>query len=145
MDKINEFIRRFTDKDIGTIKKIGRRYFLVDKKLEDFSLKINKDIFSIGIFLGELKGEFKATPALLEIIAKTSDVKVFVNRKSEWLFLCGRDIFEESIVKKNVDSGMVLVQNEIDENIGLGVFLSKKNSNLLKNIIDKGSYLRRER
>lgn len=142
MDDVNKFISQFTDKNIGFIVKQGRRYFLTEKKQQELSKKTGKDFFSIGLFLGESKNELKPSPALIDLIAKLSDKKVFITKKAEWLFLCGRDVFEESIVKKNVSQGLVLVQNERDENLGYGKILSKGDKIFVKNILDKGAYLR---
>ncbi|MFC2134644.1 hypothetical protein ACFLTH_08520 [Bacteroidota bacterium] len=145
MNAIKKFIKQFTNKRIEGIEKVGREYFLVNKNTMDVSEKINREPFSMGILLGDKKKEFKPTPALLDLIAKQSDRKVFINREAEWLFLCGRDIFEVNIVKQNVDRGVVLVQNERDENLGFGLFKTQKGNKLIKNILDKGYYLRREK
>ncbi|NQU98057.1 hypothetical protein HQ533_01195 [Candidatus Woesearchaeota archaeon] len=140
MDSINEFISKFTDKKINGIVKIGREYFFVQDEQKKLREKIGKEVFSMGIFLGEKKKIFEPSPALIDMIAKLSDKKVFISKKAEWLFLCGRDVFMDSIVKKNTDSGLVLVQNEKNENLGYGKLTNKG----VKNILDKGNYLRRE-
>jgi len=57
------------------------------------------------------------------------------------MFLCGRDAFADNIVKANVNSGLVLVQNEKDENLGLGILNEKG----IRNILDRGDFLRREK
>ncbi|MBU0471827.1 MAG: hypothetical protein KKF65_04320 [Nanoarchaeota archaeon] len=144
MDEINAFISKFTDYKITGITKIGRRYFFTADKQKELVKKINRDIFSIGIFIGEKKKDFQPTPALIEIISKHSNKKVFISEQAEWLFLCGRDVFDENIIKRNVDSGLVIVQNELDENLGYGKIISNKGKILIKNMIDKGNYLRRE-
>ena len=144
MDEIKKFISGFTKTDIGNIKKIGRRYFLAEKTLEKTSEKINSEIFSIGIFLGEKKKEFRPTPALIDIIAKHSHKKIFITKKAEWLFLCDRDVFSDNIIKENEKkAGKVLVQNEKNENLGYGELIYGKRK-YIKNLLDKGNYLRRE-
>ena len=140
MDEIDKFVSQFTDKQIPNIEKIGKKYFLVNAEQKKMSEDVEKKPFSMGVFLGEQRHNFEASPAFVDMIAKLSDKKVFINKESEWLFLCGRDVFDKSIVKRNVESGIVLVQNENDENLGFG----KLSSNGVKNILDKGVYLRKK-
>lgn len=145
---ISDFIRNFTDKDIGNIIKIKDKYYLADKELVELKQKIKFEPESAGLFLGEeMKNGFKPSPALIDEIAKISDRKVFVNEKGEWLFLCGRDLFGKSVTKANADNGFVLVQNSKDENLGYGKFvgdIANKEKSVIKNLLDKGDYLRRE-
>lgn len=138
MIEIKKFVSQFSDKQILNIEKIERKYFLVDEEQKKLSKEIGRNPFSSGIFLGEQKKRFEPSPALIDMIASLSDRKVFINKEAEWLFLCGRDVFEQNIVKKNVKEGIVLVQNEEDENLGYGKLIN----NGVKNILDKGVYLR---
>ena len=147
---IHEFIRQFTDYKFTGIVKHNNNFFLADKCLEKLRSKISHEPFSIGLFLGTLKPKkrFVPSPALIDLIAKHSDKKVFVNDKAEWLFICKKDIFGKSVLKANSKSGFVLVQNMADENLGYGKItapLHLKNKVVIKNILDKGEYLRIER
>jgi ribosome biogenesis protein Nip4 len=100
------------------------------------------DPYSVGIYLGEGKDDFSPSPALVDMIAKRSSCKVYVNDKAEWLFLCGRDVFRKSVEKgKLIDGKFVLVQNSMDENLGFG----KVQGDVIENYLDKGAYLRMER
>ena len=108
------------------------------------NLKIDRETHSKGLFLGEDKKGFKPSLALLEMIAKDSKRKAFLNEKGAWMFICGRDVFGESIEKSSVEEGLVLVQNDKDENLGYGKIWKKKGELFIKNILDKGDYLRRE-
>ena len=140
---IKEFIKEFTEEKIDNIMKIENRYYLVDKELKELKEKITLSPFYIGIFLGEEKAqEFKPSLALMEELAKISDRKVFINKKAAQLFICGRDIFGKSMMQTHFKKGLILVQNENDENLGYGRFADQ--GKLIKNILDKGSYLRRE-
>lgn len=140
---IENFIKKFTDKKIGEITEMRNQFFLADSGLLEIKNKINEEPFALGTFLGEVrKNNFCPSIALLDMLSKISDRKVFVNERAEWLFLCGRDLFEEGIVKKNADKGFVLVQNKIDENLGYGEIVSGKIA--VKNFLDKGDFLRRE-
>lgn len=64
---------------------------------------------------------------------------VVVNKKGETLFLYGRDIFKSSILEIN-GGGKVAVFNKNKELLGIG---SYGGGDIIKNIIDKGWYLRK--
>tara|TARA_Y100000294_G_C8511445_1_gene318994 strand:- start:680 stop:1105 length:426 start_codon:yes stop_codon:yes gene_type:complete len=140
---IHEFINKYTSKDVENIINIGRKYYLVNSSLVDIKDKVGEEVFSIGVYLGEVKNnKFMASIELINILSKLSDKKIVVNDKAEWLFVCGRDIFKKSILSGNVKSGKeYFVQNSKDENLGLGKF----NGDVVKNIVDKGMYLRMEK
>lgn len=139
---INEFIRQFTDKELTGITKIKNDFFLVNRDLMKAKEKLRKEPYSAGVFLGRVKkGVFYPSIALIDMIAEVSNKKIFVDDRAEWLFVCGRDLFPKSIVESNVDSGLALVQNMKDENLGLG----KVEKKIIKNVLDKGKYLRIER
>jgi ribosome biogenesis protein Nip4 len=145
MKTIKDFIKHFTKGEVDNIKKYGKQYYLVQRDLLELQEKISEKPESVGLFLGtQNKDEFEPSLALLEILAKISPKKVFVNKEAEWLFLCGRDVFEQSVDKFNSRSGLVLVQNENDENLGLGKITKGKKGLLIKNIMDRGEYLRAE-
>ena len=92
--------------------------------------------------------KFIPSPAFPDLLSEKTQKKVSINSKAEWLFLCGRDVFETSVMKNNsglscseLKSGnLVLVQNEKDENLGVG----RVGEKMIKNLLDKGSYLRDE-
>lgn len=146
MEKINSFVKYFVDEKLDNIIKIKKSYFLVDKELEN--IKVKQEPFAIGLFLGEIKdNKFVPSSNLLNILAKKTEKKIFISKKTEWLFLCGRDIFGKGIIRSNVKQGKVLVQNEKDENLGYGSIvgdLSNKESIVVKNIYDKGEFLRKK-
>ncbi len=149
MEKIDEFVSYFTGQKIDNILRVKDGYFLAGRELKETSEKTGQTPFAIGLFLGKLKNRnFVPGASILNIISKKTDRKVFVNRKTEWLFLCGRDIFGKGIVKANVKKGKVLVQNERDENLGYGEVIediSEKDKIVVKNLFDKGAFLRREK
>ena len=96
--------------------------------------------------MGEIKdNKFVPGLALLDLISRYSDKKVFLNQKGQEMFLYGRDVFEENITKGKDKEGFVLVQNQQDENLGYGEMIAKKKKNMLKCILDKGDFLRRDR
>ncbi len=131
--------------EIPDVLKIGRRYYQAPKKLLEIKEKVtSRDVYSIGVPLGEEKNDFQPSPALLDLLAKNSIKKAYINKKGSWLFLCRRDIFEESIVSTTVKEGLVLVQNEYDENLGFGELKQVHGRAFIKILLDRGDYLRRE-
>jgi ribosome biogenesis protein Nip4 len=150
MNKITEFVKGFSDEEIKNVTRIGDRYYQIRQDLLDYRDRIAENPFSAGVFLGEQKKDFKPSLALLEMLAKNSEKKIVVNEKTEWLFLCGRDVFESGIlanglIPRQPSGSLVLVQNKNDENLGLGRFETKDNKIMIKNLLDRGSFLRRER
>jgi ribosome biogenesis protein Nip4 len=138
------FVRQFTEKfDYSLVKKIGRRYYLVNQDIRE--KEIPGKPFALGTFLGEEKRTFLPSPALIGLIARTSARKATVTKEAEWLFLCGRDVLPKGIISITADDGLILVQNERDENLGYGKIIHQKNGILIKNVLDKGAYLRMER
>jgi len=151
--EVDSFAGKFcknTDIFDGKITRIRDSFFLADESLLEIKNKIKISPEAAGVFLGEAKkGVFYPSSALLDIISRNSDKKIFVNKKTAWLFLCGRDIFGQGIVKANEKKTgeLVLVQNEADENLGYGKIvldLSNKDKMVIKNYFDKGNFIRRE-
>jgi ribosome biogenesis protein Nip4 len=86
------------------------------------------------------------------LLAEKKASSIIVDKKTEWLFICGRDIFKQGIVNI-VGAGSkgehVLVLNKRGECLGFGRIvcdLSKTERGLaVKNILDIGDFLRREK
>ncbi|MEM3627065.1 MAG: hypothetical protein QXZ25_03455 [Candidatus Bathyarchaeia archaeon] len=97
-------------------------------------------------------GRFFPSFNLLAIIAEKDANKVFVNSRAEWLFICGRDIFKEGIMRvygsmKKGDYALVL--NMHGECLGFGKIVQNLDEIgeglALRNILDVGDFLRREK
>jgi ribosome biogenesis protein Nip4 len=78
--------------------------------------------------------------------------KTVLDRKAGWLFICGRDVFRKGIVKtmgSQRKGDCTLVLNEFGECLGFGVIAAKSDKTdfkvLVRNILDIGDFLRRER
>lgn len=106
-----------------------------------------------GTYLGEAKaGMFYPSFPLLFMLAGKAENKVFLDDKSAWLFVCGRDIFKEGILtfEGSGEAGAyTLVMNKHGECLGFGKItknLGKLKKGLaVKNIMDIGDFLRREK
>lgn len=136
--------------DEAKIVKIGKNYYLADKEFRNVRSAVNREVYSLGIYLGQDAGKFfEPSPALIDLLSKLPGAdkrKIVVNEKAESLFLYGRNILLDSISRNpnNIDSGYVFVQNERDENLGYGIFQKQLEQIIIKNLLDKGFYLRKE-
>ena len=136
--------------DQNLIVKKENRYFLINSKLEKL---ISKDFFYAGTYLGKTKdGKFFPSFILLAIIAEKENAnKIIVNEKTEWLFICGKDVFKQGIIsvtgsKRKGDNTLILNQHE--ECLGFGKILhnldEEREGVAVRNISDVGDFLRRE-
>ena len=142
MMEVVEFTKKFTNEKIGNVIKVQRNFFQVSEELLKVKSQIKKEPFALGSYLGSGK-PFHPSTALLDWLGERTKRFVVVDKKAAWLFLCGRDLFSESIVQRNVDKGLVIVKNESNEVLGYGEFTGRKVA--IRNILDKGDFLRRER
>jgi ribosome biogenesis protein Nip4 len=126
------------------------RYFLLNQVLKK---SVSTDFFCAGVYLGRtVGGRFFPGFELLRLLAEKKASRVIVDKKTEWLFICGRDIFKQGIVNF-VGTGSkgehVLVLNNHGECLGFGRIvcdLGKTERGLaVKNILDVGDFLRREK
>ena len=72
--------------------------------------------------------------------------KAYVDRNAAWLFVVGRDIFEENIqrFKGDVKPGRYCLVMFGDGCIGYGRFETSGDRRVIKNMFDVGDFLRRE-
>ena len=155
MKPINDFISRFetsVNLDEKFIVKKQNRFFLINETLR---LQIQKDFFYVGTYLGKVKdGIFFPSFILLAMIAETKANKTMVDKKTAWLFICGRDVFKRGIMqmtgsKSKGDYTLVLNQNS--ECLGFGKILCNINEEkdkskvIVKNISNLGDFLKREK
>jgi len=106
--------------------------FITTKEMNEVISKLGKPFFA---------GIMKKEPCSLHqvVLEKCKLPSVFVNDKAEQLFLYGRNILPESIIKGKRE-GTVVVRNIKGEPLGIGKF----NGRILENIVDLGFYLRSE-
>lgn len=147
MDLFKAFVNQFTDDfNFSSVMKINKKYYLVNNQLKEVIKNLDlEEIRSAGLYLGEEKSKkFNSSINLLNILKTKTNRFVKLNDKSAWLFICGRDVFDENIIEKGNIKSSVLVLNDKEEVIGLGKF-DKKDKKLLKNFYDLGHFLRREK
>jgi ribosome biogenesis protein Nip4 len=147
---IDDFARSFGASiglDESLIVRKRNRYFLLSMSLKKLT---SQDFFYAGTYLGKIKnGKFFPGFELLRLLAEKNANKVVVNKKTEWLFICGRDVFKRGIVKvigRGRKGDHVLVLNCQGECLGFGTVTSDLNKKdaFIKNISDIGDFLRRE-
>ena len=154
MKTINDFVAQFNASipfDESRIVRSRNRYYLLSKKLKQ---QLQKGFFYDGAYLEDVKGaSFFPSFLLLAMIAETKANKLVVDRKTAWLFICGRDIFKKGILKAdNLKKGdITLILNEHNECLGFGKMMLNLraeidlNKTAVKNILDIGDFLRREK
>jgi ribosome biogenesis protein Nip4 len=154
MKAIKDFAAQFGANialDESLIVKKENRFFLLNKKLKK---QIQQDFFYAGVYLGKVRGSrfFPSFP-LLTLMASGRANKTVVDKKTAWLFICGRDIFKKGVLQlKGTErkGEYTLILNEHNECLGFGKILlninKEKNANrvVVKNVLDIGDFLRRE-
>ena len=128
------------------------RFYLINGSLKPF---LQRDFYYVGMFLGKVKeGKFFPSFNLLNMLASQEANRIVLDRKAAWLFICGRDILAQSIVryygsaKKHTNT---LVLNEHGECLGFGRIVGKLSADAandelaVRHVSDVGDFLRRER
>jgi ribosome biogenesis protein Nip4 len=145
--KFNTSIR--LDRDL--IVKKSNRYFLLNENLKGL---IAKNFFYAGVYLGKTKGKtFFPSFYLLAMISQSDANKTTVDTRTEWLFICGRDVFKKGITsmsKSGKKGDYTLILNAHGDCLGFGsisrsVDDAGRNQVVVKNVADIGDFLRREK
>jgi ribosome biogenesis protein Nip4 len=129
------------------------RFFLLNSNVKSL---VRDNFFYAGIYLGKVRsGKFFPSFNLLSMLIEHECNRIVIDRKASWLFICGRNIFRNSILQaygKIRQKNHVLVLNELGECLGFGRVLAgfeeqqdNKNSVAIANVLDIGDFLRRER
>lgn len=160
MRAIKDFLKRFDKPDLinfDNVIKIKDSYFLKPKdndRSRKAFIKFSKDanefnLKFIGIPLGsKSKKSFSPSLFFLDLLKDANVPVIKINKKGEWLFVCGRDLQGINIYKCDVDKNdYALVINLKNEVIGYGFLIGKPSGTRIsfKHVYDIGDYLRRER
>jgi len=100
-----------------------------------------------GLYLGQDKRWFVPSSLLLQKLAKEeASKKAYVDRDAAWLFVVGKDIFEENVQRfeGDVKPGRYCLVMFGDDCIGYGRFETSGDRRVIKNMFDVGDFLRRE-
>ncbi|MBT3323715.1 hypothetical protein HN681_01720 [archaeon] len=144
---LDTFVKKFTDKEIKFVK-IGKKYFLENKKLEENRLNVKEKFF--GLLLGQdREGKFTPSFGLLDLLSKMSNEKIFVKDIGEMDFLYGKHLRVRHVLRIEGEKKigfLKLVQNEHDENIGYGKYVGEEGKiQVLKHRMDRGIFLKRDK
>jgi ribosome biogenesis protein Nip4 len=126
------------------------RYYLLNENLKSL---ITENFFYAGTYLGKIRNDnFFPSFTLLRMISEQKANKIIVDDKTAWLFICGRDIFKDGILEADGSKrkgDYTLVLNQHRECLGFGRILrsleEERKCVAIKNILDIGDFLRRER
>jgi ribosome biogenesis protein Nip4 len=129
----------------------NQRFYLLNTRLQPLA---QGDFYYAGLYLGKVgrKGGFFPSFNLLNMMVDTVANKIVVNGKAAWLFICGRDVFASGVVKvmgSKSRGDATLILNEHGECLGFGQLTGGLGSSAdevaVKNVVDVGDFLRRER
>ena len=143
---VQEYFLQFAvdvNKVEGVLVRIGIKVFLVKKEVLKVARKVAKRglvPYAAGVEIGTFLKGFEPSIGAADVIGAYTNAKTVINEEGEKLFSYGRDVFVQNVVKGKRE-GMMIVVNERSEVLGIGVFDGK----MLKNVIDKGFYLRGKR
>jgi len=112
--------------------------FLVSKEIEEFYKKILRKPYSLGMYLGTFKKEFKPSLQFIFLLSKKIKNKIRVSEKNAIKFSYGNNIF----VKQEI-TGEIIILNKNKLLIGYGKAGKEKRGTKIKNIQDVGWYLRK--
>jgi ribosome biogenesis protein Nip4 len=150
MRSLNEFLTAIGAEhgyDEEKLLKINTKRFSVGEELGNFVLDRRQLVYA-GRYLGKTKREFLPSSILLEKLSRVEGLnRVHVDAETAWLFVCGRDIFGENVRSAEgefADGNAFLVMFG-GSCLGYGVVEPYEGRLILRNVLDIGDFLRRER
>jgi len=145
--------RRIVDKDTkGRIREV----YALSKDLVKFLELYKLNFVHAGLKIGEVGSRrFRFSLEGSFYLAKKDKKRVYVNEKGEMLFLYGRDVFAESVLRATSDveeNDIVFVCNRKGDILGIGKarFDARRMKDagsrvVVENLVDRGEYLRKEK
>ena len=136
-------------KDIGSSYRPDEVYKVNNKRFTDaFESMLSKNqVVYNGFYLGQNKRWFEPSSLLLQRLTKEeSTKKAHVGRDAAWLFVVGKDVFDENVemFTDNVELGDYCLVMFNGDCIGYGRFETSGDKKVIKNMFDLGDFLRRE-
>ena len=129
------------------VLRINDKYFTLGPSLMS-GLKVKEGLVYAGRYLGRDRRLFQPSSLLLEVLAAEPGThKARVARKAAWLFVCGKDLFEESV--EDAEPELVLGAHYLVVHggrcIGYGRYETAGARRVIRNLFDLGDFLRREK
>lgn len=142
---LQDFVRQFTDEQLyHDLIIVSKNFYEVTNPLKKITDAIDQEFFAAGDCLGHIeKGRFVPSIALLLRIAAVTIHKTTVTDQAAWLFVCGRDVLDKSVVRGTEIEGLTIVLNKNKEVLGYGELGKPRCA--IRNYWDIGDFLRRER
>jgi hypothetical protein len=131
--------------DEPRIIRINDKYFALDAAL-GFPPE-RKGLVYAGLYLGRDRRVFEPSAMLLETLSKEAGTrKIHVDRETAWLFVCGRDVFQESIlrVEGELSPGSYCLVIFDGWCLGYGRYETAWGSRVIRNYFNIGDFLHRE-
>jgi ribosome biogenesis protein Nip4 len=133
--------------DESGVLRINDKYFTLSPSLSDH-LKARRDLVYAGRYLGRDRRVFQPSALTLEALAvEPGTRKVHVGRGAAWLFVCGRDLFQESV--EEAEPGLILGAHYLvvydGRCVGYGRYETAGDRRIIRNLFDIGDFLRREK
>jgi ribosome biogenesis protein Nip4 len=150
MRSLNEFLASVGAEpsyDDESLLKINTKRFTVSEELGSFILDRRQLVYA-GRYLGKTRRWFLPSSILLEELSRVEDLnRVHVDAETAWLFVCGRDIFGESVLRAEGEfrEGNAFLVMFGGSCLGYGVVEPSEGRLILRNVLDIGDFLRRER
>ncbi len=147
MRTAQEFVAEFTTQPFKKIFPGEMRIFKSVVYHVPFELPaLDRDAVYAGERLGTLKGNaFSPSLLLLSLLGKHTQFRTEVADKQAFLFTCGRDLFANGLSKRLSQHGYTLIIDNEGNVLGYAGMAKEKGKTLLKNLLDRGDFLRRER
>ena len=131
----------------GVRLNLNDRRFSIDPDVAEHIHNRGRLVYA-GRLLGRTRKDFIPGAGLLQELGKIQGPrKVWVDENVGWLFVCGRDIFSQNILRSEgeLNEGTSFLVMMGSDCLGYGVVQKNDEGIILKNLFDIGDFLRRER
>lgn len=146
MRLLKRFLKQVGSKMDPEVLSIDSKRFTLNQELERLQFS-RKNLVYAGTYLGRNRRLFEPGSPLLQMLAAEENTRrVRLDRDAAWLFVCGRDIFEENI--RSVEGVLELGRHYLvlfdGRCIGYGRYETSAGIHVIRNLFDLGDFLRRE-
>jgi ribosome biogenesis protein Nip4 len=126
---------------------LGKSVFRIDPLQKRFLDQNDSYATYAGEFLGTVRKEFSPSQLFIEKYLKDAEYQITLPKKESWLFVCGRDVFHSALPKDiHLKANRhIVVKDNYGDVIGYGLIPVDTKNIAIKNIIDRGELLRREK
>lgn len=136
-------------REVGSQMEVGEVYRLGPRRFKDpveEPLDLPGLVYT-GFYLGRTKRRFQPSSLLLQHLAKEDHThKAYVDRRGAWLFLVGKDLFEESLLglSEGARPGRCCLVVYGGRCLGYGRLETRWERRVVTNLFNLGDFLHRE-